>query len=556
MVDVLYNDLIGAPIIQNSTYHYGPQGGSSGDPLSKLLKVGNTGGIRPKKTVDGRNSAYVVLNSTNDSPWDDDHDIANNLITYHGDNNKVERDPSDSTGNKWLKRIFEEGTTSRYGTPMLVFKSIDNEGGSKGIKKFMGVAVPALDDSGKPMYSRDRFGPKNSEYENFVFKMRILDTGSTDLRPWLEMRCNDIEASSEIAPDSWNSFFTSNSPSQHSNNTLGSPSDFMNYLAEKRFYYNPRFIESFLLGLKAKRFMIFCGGTGTGKTKLAQLYCEFIKAEYCIIPVGSNWTDSKFMMGYKNAITGVYEETRPVEIIKKANENPDIPHFIILDEMNLSHIERYFSEFISVMESGEPLVLPNGDEICLKRNIFIIGTMNLDETTYSISPKILDRANVMFFEPADIDSYLNNTSTTLKLEGDTKYLEDCMIPGDLQDYKARQLLSEIGNSDIASFLKRIQTSMTMMNMPLGYRTIDEISRFLYAAWTYEGCSAHFDWRPYLCSQIRMKILPKIHGDITIKKGLIEMRDLLLTDPSMTEAAKEVERMIASLEVRRYTSFIL
>ncbi len=176
MVDVQYEKLAGAPIIRDSTYHYGPKGGSQGDPLSKLLMVGNMGGIRPKKTNDKKHSAYVVLNSTSDSPWNDEHDLEKNIITYHGDNNKPDVDPSTSFGNKWLLRIFKESDRKNT-VPILLFKSVDDEGGPKGVKKFIGVAVPAIDESGSPIYWLDT----SSGYSNYVFKMRILDTGSTDL---------------------------------------------------------------------------------------------------------------------------------------------------------------------------------------------------------------------------------------------------------------------------------------------------------------------------------------------------------------------------------------
>ena len=475
------------------------------------------------------------------------------VITYHGDNNKSDVDPSTSFGNKWLLSIFMESDRKNT-VPILLFKSVDDEGGPKGVKKFIGVAVPAISESGSPIYWLDT----SSGYSNYVFKMRVLDTGSTDLRQWLNARCFDYNSSFELSPNPWKEYTGGSevidviSDSGHRGHAVNG---FMNYLLEKGFYYSPEFLESFLLGLKAKKFMIFCGGTGTGKTKLAQLYCDYIGAEYNIIPVGSNWTDSKYMMGYKNAITGKYEKTCAVKLIEESNQKRDKPFFLILDEMNLSHIERYFSEFISVMESGKPLLLPDGEVISLGRNLFIVGTMNLDETTYSISPKVLDRANVMLFEPADVSSYLNGPEDSISFKGDVNYLNNCMLPLDLQDCKARKLLSEIGNQEIASFLSQLQNCMKEMGLPLGYRSIDEVARFLYAAWRYEMGSDDFDWRPYMCWQIMMKVLPKIHGDVTIKPGLTNLNELLLSYPKMNEAAEHVRRMISNLEVRRYTSFI-
>ena len=89
----------------------------------------------------------------------------------------------------------------------------------------------------------------------------------------------------------------------------------------------------------------------------------------------------------------------------RAREDADLPHILILDEMNLSHVERYFADVLSALESGEPIALHPGvgevdgvpPRLCLPDNLFIIGTVNVDETTYLFSPKVLDRANVIEF---------------------------------------------------------------------------------------------------------------------------------------------------------------
>ncbi len=113
--------------------------------------------------------------------------------------------------------------------------------------------------------------------------------------------------------------------------------------------------------------------------------------------------------------------TKPaLELIRHALEpaNAAVPHFLILDEMNLSHVERYFADLLSAIESGEEIPLYEGNErrangevvprrLRLPDNLFVIGTVNVDETTYMFSPKVLDRANVIEFrmEPDEMAAF-------------------------------------------------------------------------------------------------------------------------------------------------------
>src|ERR1035437_598204 len=112
-----------------------------------------------------------------------------------------------------------------------------------------------------------------------------------------------------------------------------------------------------------------------------------------------------------------------LDLILSARRTPSAPHFLILDEMNLSHVERYFADLLSMIESQEDITLycdkkgPDGvaentrdlDPVfTLPENLFIIGTVNVDETTYMFSPKVLDRANVIEFsvEMDDMAAFL------------------------------------------------------------------------------------------------------------------------------------------------------
>lgn len=141
-----------------------------------------------------------------------------------------------------------------------------------------------------------------------------------------------------------------------------------------------------------------------------------------IVPVGADWTGNENVLGYPNGLDAKEYVGKPaLSLLLRAASNPELPHFLILDEMNLSHVERYFSDILSAVESDEPIHLhgdaarhSNGQLVpgaaALPKNFFIIGTVNVDETTYMFSPKVLDRANVIEFrmDAKEMATYLDN----------------------------------------------------------------------------------------------------------------------------------------------------
>ncbi len=550
MVVYKYEELKNSPIVQGSVYQYGEGGGFGGDPLHELVNVGNKGGIRPRNNVlNSDKKAYIVLQSTDNPIWKNRLDPNSNDATYFGDNKTPDCDPRESRGNKALIKVYSY-MQKGFCTPLLIFKKNENPSGLE----FFSLAIPHINPDGTPGYEEVDSDSEGNPVRNFKFRLDLIKTGNLDLRPLL----NELR----LGKTDFLTHFKKTNNNYIPNETVTGPrlpkqKEFLEFLHKRGFIYDPSFVVDFLLGLKAKQFMIFCGGTGTGKTKLAQLYEQYYDIETALVPVGPNWTECRYITGFINAITGAYSSTATSEIIKNAEVYPDHPHFLILDEMNLSHIERYFSEILSVMESEEPITLGNEDAT-LGNNLFIIGTINVDETTYSISPKVLDRANVMTFNPADVDNYLGCTDTINDIDGDWEFLENCMVGLDIRMKKAPELFKEINVADhetvnnIRQLLSKIQKAMSKMDLPLGYRTIDEISRFLYAAWIFERKGKFSSWKHYMDSQIMMRILPKIHGDAKIADGL---KDLLEICAEFSRSNDSVKKMLHTLTNRRYTSFI-
>lgn len=177
--------------------------------------------------------------------------------------------------------------------------------------------------------------------------------------------------------------------------------NFSHATREANLFFSDEIIKRFLASLQAKRFLILTGLAGSGKTKLATSFAKWIVKEpsqYCIVPVGADWSNREPLLGFPNALNSeeyVKPDNCALQLIIAAERHPEKPYFLILDEMNLSHVERYFADFLSVLESGDKITLHNGEteisnvppSVTLPQNLYVIGTVNVDETTYMFSPK-------------------------------------------------------------------------------------------------------------------------------------------------------------------------
>lgn len=298
-------------------------------------------------------------------------------------------------------------------------------------------------------------------------------------------------------------------------------SKFQNKCLESGLLYSEKLITRFLSALITKPFVILTGLSGSGKTKLAQSFVQWIckdKSQYSIVPVGADWINREPLLGYVNVLENdkyVMPENGALETIINANKKPDLPHFMILDEMNLSHVERYFADFLSVMESNEKFKLHSSD-IGLKsntkvikkeyewpENLFVIGTVNIDETTYMFSPKVLDRANVIEFRVSqtEIENFLKEPKEVKPLKGEGAHMATNFV--ELAKDKSKATSEELQNS-LNDFFKELKK----VGAEFGYRTAMEIQT-LFAQ--IDKLDSSYGGNEKIDIAIMQKLLPKLHG---------------------------------------------
>ncbi|PEU25008.1 MrcB family domain-containing protein [Bacillus wiedmannii] len=291
------------------------------------------------------------------------------------------------------------------------------------------------------------------------------------------------------------------------------------YIQSKGFFYEKKDLINFFLSLKTKPFVILSGISGTGKTKIVQWFAESLGAteengQFTLIPVRPDWSDSSDLLGYVN-LQGEFQERPLIKVLEAADANPNRPYFVVLDEMNLARVEYYFSDFLSVIESRKwkdgkivtSPVLPESitnKHITIPSNVYIIGTVNMDETTHPLSKKVLDRANTIEFNTVNLD-YFNflmdveekeaEIASNRSLETEYLYLKEC--------FKENEDLVR----NISTILIEINKTLESVGAQVGYRIRDEIC--FYMAYNEQGKLLSFD--EALDYQIYQKILPRLAG---------------------------------------------
>ncbi len=206
---------------------------------------------------------------------------------------------------------------------------------------------------------------------------------------------------------------------------------FRNYLAkEEKLYFDIDTIRFFVSGFAASHFMILEGLSGTGKSSLPRYFAKFINANLLFVPVQATWRDKTNLIGYFNDFSKAYSETEFLTSLYHANYNPDMIHMFVLDEMNISRVEYYFADFLSVLEYPEeewkikimqlpynfipPAKLDDG-VIQIPNNVYFVATANKDDSTFTITDKVYDRAITIDFDNRNDAFNVNGDASTINL---------------------------------------------------------------------------------------------------------------------------------------------
>lgn len=299
------------------------------------------------------------------------------------------------------------------------------------------------------------------------------------------------------------------------------------YISAKGFIYDSDLIENFYLCLKTKPFVLLAGTSGTGKTRLVRLFSEAIGAveegRYLQVAVKPDWSDSTDLFGHLN-LDNDFVPGAIIEFIKKASDDKNgLPYILCLDEMNLARVEYYMSDFLSVIEtrdwneqiiktdrlvpkacfSGNESAVNDYADLCFPENLYLVGTVNMDETTFPFSKKVLDRANTIEFSYVDFDlpdSIEEQNETPIVIKNDFLRSNYLRLMMDCVDHWEN--------------VKKFNNKIDLINGILkdgdahfGYRMRDEMIFYML----YREDSDLINEDVAFDNQILQKILPRIQG---------------------------------------------
>ena len=363
--------------------------------------------------------------------------------------------------------------------------------------------------------------------------------------------------------------------------------------SEYGFVTTPEQIPNFYLALVTSPLVILAGPSGTGKSWLPRLFAGLVGAQFTPVPVQPQWADNADLLGYTSTLSPeVYFTGRLTTALAKAGseEKKHVPFLILLDEMNLAFVEHYFSDFLSVVETRRrdpktkvvttdvlPLDLPpaGGEkdayshlrDLRLPPNVMIVGTANLDESTRTFSPKVLDRAISIEFGVENLTMFSASPSPPAVVASDFKCISERLV-----DTTAPVSVTEAYHGfeslfdGVAGLLEEIRAILEKARIPLGYRTRDSICMYMWH-WLNDELEEILPASAAIDLCIMQKVLPRISGTGVVLEGALaelqswlEREDGKATKENVGEkaayprSANKVARMRLRLQDESATTF--
>lgn len=304
----------------------------------------------------------------------------------------------------------------------------------------------------------------------------------------------------------------------------------VDYVRSRGYSFEPWQIAAFITAVRSKPFVILAGISGTGKTKLPRLIAEATGAGIAVVPVLASWNDSSDLVGYER-VTGGYVPGHLLRIARQATTEKAKEHFLLLDEMNIARVEYYLAEVLSLIEErrlnqeGEiasapiaPTAEADWASTVLPGNLCLVGSVNMDETTFGFSRKVLDRSFVIEFSDIDLTAVGEVTAIPSIAPWPAAWWRQSALS--LADHPGRKS-AVVGL--VISTLSTINDALGPAQLQVGYRVRDEVAMFCLNAQPYSDAFVAKDASPIdpLDLAITMKVLPRVQGGGPIIRQVLE-----------------------------------
>jgi len=289
------------------------------------------------------------------------------------------------------------------------------------------------------------------------------------------------------------------------------------------------------------------GVSGTGKSELPKLYARFGGMEFMPVPVLPNWDSPSDLFGFFDYLSGQFKPTQLLQSLARCTRKDDERMLVVmLDEMNLARVELYFSELLSRLEGrrhdGEtprmPVDIGSGMEpyeVLLGSNLLFVGTVNEDESTNTLSDKVLDRANVIYF-PRPRHLVTRDQSAL------APRAEQRLATGIWETWQRGNGCLEQGvRSHLKAAFDRINDALGLVNRAVAHRILQITERYVANHPDVAGAASEDAWRSAFEDQLAQKVMPKLRG-ITVESGdgrrCLDLIGKVLDDYTHTPELKE------------------